>query len=47
MNLDLNNARRANRDQVISTYPVPFQVEFAVCFGIVLAFSAYLLSVTL
>lgn len=48
MNLDLPNARRlAHREQVIATYPVPFKLEAAVCFSILLAFSAYLLSVAL
>lgn len=47
MNLDLNNARRADREQVIATYEVPFQLEFGVCFTILLGFAGYLLSVTL
>jgi hypothetical protein len=47
MILDLNNARRADRKQVIATYAVPFQLEFGVCFAILLSFAAYLLSVAL
>lgn len=40
-------ARLANREHVIATYPVPFQLEFAVCLTVLLGFAAYLLSVTL
>jgi hypothetical protein len=48
MNLDLTNARRlADREEVMRSYPVPFQLEFAVCLGVLLGFAAYLLSVTL